>query len=1171
MATIKNSGSNGIRRYMGNLYGNHNFYKNPTRLSMKTLSLWLGLIGISLSVYPQQVAKSITGTNGQFIGFLEFKPSDYGSQKHPLIIFLHGIGERGDGTTQIQNVTANGIANLCARGASMRFTVGGQTSSFVVLSPQLSASYGSWPSWYVEEMIKYAKANLQIDPNRIYVTGLSLGGGGVWTYAFTSYANSAQVAAIAPVCGTDDGWDANACASAGASNLPIWAFHCKDDGTVAYTNTQHVQLTLSWNCGAMTPAPRFTYYLSGGHSGAWINAYDTGHITRPVDSSLVKTGASTSVNFTANPNIYEWFLMQTRSATPVPVVPVAVAGADQSVTLPVATVTLNGSGSYVSGGSISSYQWTNISGPTIPAIASAGQAVTAVSNLTTAGVYKFQLTVTSNTGATSTSIVTVTVNGVVNQTPSSNPGGDQTITLPTSSVSLDGSNSSDPDGNITAYAWTQVSGPSQASFTNANAAKATASNLVQGTYRFQLLVTDNAGATAASTMGVTVNAAPSAPASGTPPVANPTGDQTITLPTNSVSIDGGGSYGRGGNTITAYAWSEDSGPSKATFSSTTASKITVSNLVAGTYRFRLTVTDNAGLTATTTTAVIVNGGSTPTSTTPPVANPTGDQTITLPTNSVSIDGGGSYGRGGNTITAYAWSQDSGPSQATFSSTTASKITVSNLVQGTYRFRLTVTDNAGLTATTTTAVIVNAGASTPANKAPVSNAGTDQSITLPISTAVLNGSASSDPDGTISSYAWSQVSGPSQVNYSAANAVSTIVGNLVQGVYKFQLTVTDNAGATASSTVNVTVNPAVTAPVSTTPPVANPTGDQTITLPTNSVSIDGGGSYGRGGNTITAYAWSQDSGPSQATFSGTTASKITVSNLVQGTYRFRLTVTDNAGLTATTSTAVIVNAGSGTPTPPAGGTGTGLQGDYYNTIDLSGPITFSRTDATVNFFWSGSPGTGIGSDYFSIRWTGQVLAQYSETYTFYTLSDDGVRVWVNGQKIIDNWTLHPSTENSGSITLQAGVKYNIVIEYFENEYDAVIGLSWSSPSTAKAIVPQSQLFPPASAARVVTSTMSADAGRTTTATDIPTVTVKTGIAPNPVAGGQLVRVNINSTVAAPATIEVADANGNLVSTQRISLSAGLTTSYLRTAGLARGLYIVRIVSGDIKQSFKMLVQ
>ena len=368
--------------------------------ALKT-GLIAGLVFLQIPAFSQQVAKTIpyAASPEGLIGFLEFKPTDYGTQKHPLIIFMHGIGERGNGTTQINNVAANAIPKFCAAGATMRFTVGGQTSSFVVLSPQLSPSYGAWQAFYVKEMIKYAKANLQIDTNRIYVTGLSLGGGGTWIYAFDSLKNDMAIAALAPVCGTDDGWDANACATAATSHLPIWAFHCKDDGTVAYTNTQHVQLVLAWNCGVMNPAPRYTYYLSGGHSGAWINAYDTGHITRLVDSSLVTTGASTSVNFTATTNLYEWFLSNKRAT------PVAVVSGPSTVTS--TSTTFDGSGSYSPYGAITTYSWAQTSGPTSATIAS-GTATPMVSNLSN-GSYTFNLTVTDVLGATASTATTLNV------------------------------------------------------------------------------------------------------------------------------------------------------------------------------------------------------------------------------------------------------------------------------------------------------------------------------------------------------------------------------------------------------------------------------------------------------------------------------------------------------------------------------------------------------------------------------------------------------------------------------------------------------------------------------------------------------------------------------------------------------------------------------------------
>ena len=272
----------------------------------KTLVLATGLLFFCAASFSQQVAKSFSypASPDGVIGFLQFTPPDYGTQKHPLIVFLHGIGERGNGTSQINSVANNGTPYYCGHGATMRFTVGGVTSSFVVLSPQLSTQLGYWPTYYVKEMIKYAKANLQIDTNRIYVTGLSLGGGGIWrlitdTYNF-DHTFDGTIAAAAPVCGTQEETDADFCTTIGTNHLPVWAFHCMDDGTVGVGATQHAEI-LGNICGNFSPAMKFTYYQSGGHGGAWINAYDTGHITRTVSG-----GAS----FTANPNLYEWFLVK---------------------------------------------------------------------------------------------------------------------------------------------------------------------------------------------------------------------------------------------------------------------------------------------------------------------------------------------------------------------------------------------------------------------------------------------------------------------------------------------------------------------------------------------------------------------------------------------------------------------------------------------------------------------------------------------------------------------------------------------------------------------------------------------------------------------------------------------------------------------------------------------
>jgi hypothetical protein len=143
-----------------------------------------------------------------------------------------------------------------------------------------------------------------------------------------------------------------------------------------------------------------------------------------------------------------------------------------------------------------------------------------------------------------------------------------------------------------------------------------------------------------------------------------------------------------------------------------------------------------------------------------------------------------------------------------------------------------------------------------------------------------------------------------------------------------------------------------------------------------------------------------------------------------------------------------------------GTGTGLAATYYNNMDFTG-TTVVRTDPTVNFDWaSGSPAPALAADTFSVRWTGQVQPQFSETYTFYTQSDDGVRLWVNNVPVVNNWTNHALTENSGTIALAAGQRYDIRMEFFENGGLATARLLWSGPSTPKAVVPTARLYPSA---------------------------------------------------------------------------------------------------------------
>lgn len=142
----------------------------------------------------------------------------------------------------------------------------------------------------------------------------------------------------------------------------------------------------------------------------------------------------------------------------------------------------------------------------------------------------------------------------------------------------------------------------------------------------------------------------------------------------------------------------------------------------------------------------------------------------------------------------------------------------------------------------------------------------------------------------------------------------------------------------------------------------------------------------------------------------------------------------------------------------GVTGDGLNGEYYNSVNFTGTIALSRVDATVDFaYGDNSYADGQPTDHFSIRWSGQVEPLYSETYTFETSCDDGSRLWVNGKQLVNNWIVQGETPKSGTIVLSKGIKYNIMMEYYENDGGASAHLSWSSPSQVKEIIPQDQLY------------------------------------------------------------------------------------------------------------------
>ena len=220
-------------------------------------------------------------------GFYKALPAryDYGSNKYPLMIFLHGAGEVGNGTSDLSKVLANGVTKLLNQKTfPPQFTVNGTNYSFIVLSPQ----FKQWPQPSdINSLIDYAIKNLRVDTARIYVSGLSMGGGGTWDYAI-AYPN--KVAAIVPISGAS--WPSkDQCGNMAKANLPVWAFHNNDDATVVASTTNTIIDYIN-SFSPSIPAQK-TIWPGGGHD-AWTKA------TNPATKEC------------AGKNMYEWMLGYSR-------------------------------------------------------------------------------------------------------------------------------------------------------------------------------------------------------------------------------------------------------------------------------------------------------------------------------------------------------------------------------------------------------------------------------------------------------------------------------------------------------------------------------------------------------------------------------------------------------------------------------------------------------------------------------------------------------------------------------------------------------------------------------------------------------------------------------------------------------------------------------------------
>lgn len=264
--------------------------------------------GIAQLSAPTHTPRTVT-INSNCGGYYEYLPQGYdaaGTQRYPLIIYMHGDGDRGSGRqSDLAKLLTKALPKVIRDGQfPTSVTVNGVPFSFIVISPQLKTwpQTGTAAAADVAAVLAYVKSRYKVDTNRVYLTGMSMGGGITWEYA-GSHINAAQkLAAIIPVCGASSPQSTVAQVIANG-DVPVWATHNQDDGAVPVSNTNGYISFINSNPHPPTPLARktiFTSYPNNDNHDAW---------TRTYSPSFRENGL----------NIYEWMLQYSRAEATLPV------------------------------------------------------------------------------------------------------------------------------------------------------------------------------------------------------------------------------------------------------------------------------------------------------------------------------------------------------------------------------------------------------------------------------------------------------------------------------------------------------------------------------------------------------------------------------------------------------------------------------------------------------------------------------------------------------------------------------------------------------------------------------------------------------------------------------------------------------------------------------------
>lgn len=751
-----------------------------------------------------------------------YLPIDYATSgvTYCLLVFNHGSGEAGNNLALIYNSTsAGGPAHVIEEGnwpaAGFVNPADGLHYKFIVVCPQSPAWSASGDNQ--ENIIKYMVANYRIDPNRIYGTGLSSGGGTQVEYmarldvnesnggtSVRTYKYAASVPMSAATITPIQAW-ANTMA---ADTNQVWGFGDQNNDTYGEDTWDQFKLggflniaraNSAWFTG--NPGSNGLVVFKSGH-GPWNTYYEPSY-----------TETFTWKGTTATMNIYQWMLINKRNIPP-PTLPTAQAGPAQNIQLPTTTALMAGSGTPGAGQTITSYLWTYVSGPLNFTITNPASATTTITGLVL-GDYHFNLKVTNSASQVANSVVNVNVFSNPYSPPTISTTGSATIVLPASSVNATSSFSFQGAGFSSIF-WSKFKSPGQAkarlgvlgSSTSAGNGSSTTDSSYVGRLKTYYVNTYGicdsvinlavSGYNPYQEMPTGYAVPPAITAKLSPqdqpdPAHNVTAILThhpthvlINLPSNGYDVLTLTEIKTALDTITnvltraGITWYITSSQPRqdATFSTQTLQNYLaqVGDSIMSWYgTHAIDFYDNMTIPGTTQRIATYEYG-----------------------DSIHFNDAGhrvlSYQVIGTNMFA-----NFATSSSVITSPGAQNTSITNIVNaGTNIFQATVEDSHMQMNSSNITVVQNP----PDN--PVANAGSNQTITLPISSTTLDGSGSQQA----TSYAWSLISGPNVPDIASNTSVTTAVHLLISGTYIFQLSIN---GGVSTSTVTVTVNPATVTP------------------------------------------------------------------------------------------------------------------------------------------------------------------------------------------------------------------------------------------------------------------------------------------------------------------------------------------------------------------------